>query len=47
MAVTLLVNRIRSENSTPPVKVLIGGKLVERQSVRLVADGAPAPGRAP
>jgi LacI family transcriptional regulator len=45
MAVTLLVNRIQSENSTPPVKVLIGGKLVERQSVRLVADAAPAPGR--
>jgi hypothetical protein len=38
MAVHLLVNRIRSEGATPPVKVLVGGRLVERQSVRLV-DG--------
>jgi len=40
MAVQLLVGRIRSENAAPPVKVLVGGRLVERQSVRLVSDGA-------
>jgi LacI family transcriptional regulator len=43
-AVTLLVNRIRQESSTPPVKVLIGGRLVERQSVRTLPEAAP-PGR--
>jgi LacI family transcriptional regulator len=36
MAVHLLVNRIRAEGATPPVKVLIGGRLVERGSVRFV-----------
>ncbi|HYQ79940.1 MAG TPA: LacI family DNA-binding transcriptional regulator [Anaeromyxobacteraceae bacterium] len=45
MAVQLLVTRIRSESRTPPVKVLIGGKLVERQSVRLLADAEPAVAR--
>jgi DNA-binding LacI/PurR family transcriptional regulator len=39
MAVSLLVSRIRSEDSTPPVKVLIGGRLVARQSVRVLPDG--------
>jgi LacI family transcriptional regulator len=38
-AVSLLVNRIRTENASPPVKVLIGGRLVERQSVRVLPDG--------
>jgi DNA-binding LacI/PurR family transcriptional regulator len=38
MAVHLLVNRIRTEGVTPPVKVLVGGRLVERQSVRLVGS---------
>jgi LacI family transcriptional regulator len=38
MAVQLLVTRIHSESKTPPVKVLIGGQLVERQSVRLMPD---------
>lgn len=47
MAVQLLVTRIRSESRRPPVKVLIGGKLVERQSVRLLADRGPAPERTP
>jgi LacI family transcriptional regulator len=44
MAVHLLVNRIHSESRTPPVKVLVGGRLVERQSVRVVADAAPPAG---
>jgi LacI family transcriptional regulator len=47
MAVQLLVTRLRSESRTPPVKVLVGGKLVERQSVRLQADTAAAPGATP
>jgi LacI family transcriptional regulator len=34
MAVQLLATRIRDDAGTPPVKVLIGGRLVERQSVR-------------
>lgn len=38
MAVQLLVERIRSGTATPPVKVVIGGRLVERQSVRLLTD---------
>jgi LacI family transcriptional regulator len=41
MAVQLLVGRIRAENAAPPVKVLVGGRLVERESVRVVAAGAP------
>jgi len=46
MAVHLLVTRIRSERRTPPVKVLVGGWLVERQSVRVVTDGeSPGGGR--
>jgi len=47
LAVHLLVNRIRSESRTPPVKLLVGGRLVERQSVRVVADSAPAEGGTP
>jgi hypothetical protein len=42
MAVQLLVGRIRAENAAPPVKVLVGGRLVERGSVRVLADGAAA-----
>jgi LacI family transcriptional regulator len=34
MAIQLLVTRIRGPALSPPVKVLIGGSLVERQSVR-------------
>ena len=34
MAVQLLATRIRGSTISPPVKVLIGGSLVERQSVR-------------
>jgi LacI family transcriptional regulator len=34
MAIGLLVTRIRGSSDSPPVKVLIGGSLVERQSVR-------------
>lgn len=34
MAVQLLATRMRSETGSPPVKALIGGSLVERQSVR-------------
>jgi LacI family transcriptional regulator len=34
MAVQLLATRMRSEAGSPPVKMLIGGSLVERQSVR-------------
>jgi LacI family transcriptional regulator len=46
MAVHLLVTRIRSERRTSPVKVLIGGRLVERQSVRVVTDTeSPGGGR--
>jgi LacI family transcriptional regulator len=47
MAVQLLVTRLRSESRTPPVKALIGGRLVERQSVRLLTNAAPSPGVIP
>jgi LacI family transcriptional regulator len=38
MAVQLLATRMRNESGTPPVKVLIGGSIVERQSVRNLND---------
>ncbi|HET9598766.1 MAG TPA: LacI family DNA-binding transcriptional regulator [Anaeromyxobacteraceae bacterium] len=41
-AVQLLVGRISGENTAPPVKVLVGGRLVERESVRLLTDAARA-----
>ena len=40
MAVQLLVSRLRSDTSMPSVKVLIGGKLIERRSVRKIGDPA-------
>jgi LacI family transcriptional regulator len=36
MAIQLLVSRIQSEADMPAVKVLIGGKLIERNSVRRI-----------
>ena len=38
MAVQLLVSRLRSDTGMPSVKVLIGGKLIERRSVRRIGD---------
>lgn len=38
MAVQLLTERIHAEVQGPAVKVLIGGKLIERQSVRTLAN---------
>jgi LacI family transcriptional regulator len=40
MAVQLLVTRLRCDASMPSVKVLIGGKLVERGSVKRIGDPA-------
>ena len=40
MAVQLLVSRLRSEDGMPSVKVLIGGRLVERLSVKRIGDPA-------
>jgi len=40
MAVQLLVSRLRSDTGMPSVKVLIGGKLIERRSVRKIGDPA-------
>ncbi len=34
MAVQILISRIRGEADTPPVKILVSGRLVERESVR-------------
>jgi LacI family transcriptional regulator len=48
MAVQLVSTRIRNGVGTPSVKVLIGGRLVERQSVRdlaVSAEGRPATAR--
>ncbi|HUW42173.1 MAG TPA: LacI family DNA-binding transcriptional regulator [Rectinemataceae bacterium] len=39
MAIQLLVARIRGDADMPSVKVLIGGKLIERRSVRRIGDG--------
>jgi LacI family transcriptional regulator len=44
MAVQLVVARIRGDADMPSVKVLIGGKLVERRSVRRFGDPVPAGG---
>jgi LacI family transcriptional regulator len=40
MAVQLLVSRLRCDTDMPSVKVLIGGKLIERRSVRRIGDPA-------
>jgi DNA-binding LacI/PurR family transcriptional regulator len=40
MAVQLLVSRLRIDTDMPSVKVLIGGKLIERRSVRKIGDPA-------
>jgi len=40
MAAQLVASRIRGEADLPSVKVLIGGKLVERQSVRRIGSAA-------
>ncbi len=40
MAVQLLVSRLHGEADVPSVKVLIGGKLIERRSVRKIEDPA-------
>jgi len=34
MAVHLLFTRLHSATQAPPVKVLVGGRLVERESVK-------------
>ncbi|MFZ4618627.1 MAG: LacI family DNA-binding transcriptional regulator [Rectinemataceae bacterium] len=44
MAVQLVSTRIRNGAGTPPVKVLIGGRLVERQSVRDLSATDPRTG---
>ncbi len=36
MAIQLIAMRVRGEAGVPPVKVLIGGRLIERQSVRTI-----------
>ncbi len=41
MAIQLLTTRIRNDAEIPPIKVLISGKLVERQSVRQFLKGDP------
>jgi len=43
MAIQLLATRMRSETGSPPVKVLIGGSLVERKSVRDLRRGGRDP----
>lgn len=43
MAIHLLATRMRSETDSPPVKVLIGGSLVERKSVRDLRRGGSDP----
>lgn len=40
MAVQLLVSRLRGDADLPSVKVLIGGKLIERLSVKRIGDPA-------
>ncbi|MGA2764562.1 MAG: LacI family DNA-binding transcriptional regulator [Spirochaetia bacterium] len=40
MAVQLLVSRLQGDADMPSVKVLIGGKLIERRSVRRIGDPA-------
>ena len=40
MAVQLLVSRLRGDADRPSVKVLIGGKLIERSSVKKIEDPA-------
>jgi len=40
MAIQLLVTRVRGPAGSPPVKVLIGGSLIERQSVRDISNQA-------
>jgi LacI family transcriptional regulator len=40
MAIQLLVSRLRGDADMPSVKVLIGGKLVERYSVKRICDPA-------
>jgi LacI family transcriptional regulator len=42
MAVHLLLTRIHSEAHAPPVKVLVGGRLVERESVKDLAHAKGA-----
>jgi LacI family transcriptional regulator len=41
MAVQLVAARIRGDAELPSVKVLIGGKLVERRSVRRIGEAVP------
>jgi DNA-binding LacI/PurR family transcriptional regulator len=45
MAVQLVVARVRGEASLPSVKVLIGGRLVERRSVRRLKQAVAQDGR--
>jgi LacI family transcriptional regulator len=45
MAVQLLTTRIRGSVDSPPVKVLIGGRLVERQSVRDISGDKATGGK--
>jgi LacI family transcriptional regulator len=45
MAVQLVVARVRGEAGVPSVKVLIGGRLVERRSVRRLEQAVAADGR--
>ena len=45
MAVQLVVARVRGEAGLPSVKVLIGGKLVERRSVRRLNQAVAADGK--
>ena len=45
MAVQLVVARVRGEAGLPSVKVLIGGKLVERRSVRRLKQAVAADGK--
>ncbi len=46
MAIQLLTTRVRSPSNSPPVKVLIGGQLVERQSVRDISGDSDSGGSA-
>ena len=45
MAVQLVVARVRGEASLPSVKVLIGGRLVERRSVRRLTQAVAPDGK--